>query len=138
MKRRKAFLFSIVLLVCGLTTAASGAHLSDRHNGQTPVKCKAVWLKQASYKEQRLSAVLLTNRLNAGAFAVERTLTHESRLAVSRGEYFLDIDSEKDYISYSTVPNYFKNPQPATQINLDNPLAGIKIDLIKNSLPKKE
>lgn len=78
----------------------------------------ARWLKTDFCKEQRLSVMLLTDRRYADTFPVGGTLWYNEWQDALRGEYFLDRESGEEYISYSTVPNYNKNPQARVKVNL--------------------
>jgi hypothetical protein len=50
MKLKKAFLFSIVLLTCALTTAAAGGQDHDRCSVREPVKCKSKVKTERTFK----------------------------------------------------------------------------------------
>lgn len=132
MKRGKAFIFSILFLVCALTAVASGGQAADGYGGQAPVKHKSKakaddLLRRERCKAQRLSAVPLTYLRSAAAVPIEETLSYEDWLETLRGEYLLDRSSAEEYVIYPAASNYFKHPRAAVRINP-----------CRNSLPKKE
>jgi hypothetical protein len=139
MKRGKAFLTIIALMVCVITTAVSGGQATDVRGGQHPVKRKIKvkaggLLNQYFRKVQGLSAAPSTERPGAEALRAEDT----PRLEMLQGEYFLDRDGEEEYATYSATHDYFKSQQLRVKLDTDDPQARLPIDLGRNSLPKKE
>lgn len=94
--------------------------IESKHINRTDLLMLASQFKKDFCKEQRFAVVLLTDHRFAKAFPVEGTLWYEEWQEALRGEYFLDRNTGEEYISYSTVPNYGKNPQSKVKIELDS------------------
>lgn len=104
----------------GPSIAVVQTYLSVEHINATDLVKLASQFNRDFCREDYLMVMIFTDKRYIYAISVPGLRGYEDSSNANRGFYSLNRKTGEEYVSFSRVPNYDKNPQTRTRIDLKN------------------